>query len=304
MSKYLFTYVCQHGLLEIQAMLLTVSLVRYAKCEHEIVAGIPHGQLEPESLQLLAKLNVKTVSIEPTVTGYLNSHKIALLEKVTEDFKAEYYLLMDSDILCQANFSGIDMMSAHDIALRVAGISKTWKDIQQWGVVYDLFEMPYPASRVISTYDRTPMWPYYNAGVICIRHGVAFPEAWRKACLKIEAADHIKSKRPWLDQIAIPIAVQSLQLNVLQLESRYNSWPGTEASAIFNHYHRFDRLKDTAPISELLGYFYTHQQLRALLKKKANDALHAWLVASNGSPPPQLVQFHCFIEKNLPSISP
>ena len=66
------------------------------------------------------------------------------------------------------------------------------------------------------------MPPYFNAGMIAVRRDVCLGDAWVACARAIDAEASIGNKRPWLDQIALPVAVAKLGLEVDCLDERFN----------------------------------------------------------------------------------
>ena len=66
------------------------------------------------------------------------------------------------------------------------------------------------------------MRPYYNAGVIAVRDGDSLAEAWLDTAQRIDSAARIGPKRPWLDQIALPVAAARLGWRVRPLGEVFN----------------------------------------------------------------------------------
>ncbi|GEM_PF-6268556 len=96
------------------------------------------------------------------------------------------------------------------------------RDVKRWQQIYDLFNLPLPQWQVISTGTNELMLPYFNAGVIAVQNSLGFAEIWEDSCRKIDAEASITNKYPWLDQLALPIAVARLNLTVNVLDVRFN----------------------------------------------------------------------------------
>jgi LPS sulfotransferase NodH len=68
--------------------------------------------------------------------------------------------------------------------------------------------------------DFTPS--YFNAGFIAVQSEIGFGNTWLDCCRLIDADIEILNKRPWLDQIALSVAVQKLGLSYDCLDESYN----------------------------------------------------------------------------------
>jgi hypothetical protein len=95
-------------------------------------------------------------------------------------------------------------------------------DIETWQRIYAAADAVMPQLRIPTTVsgDFTP--PYFNAGFIAVQKEIGFGDAWLDCCKRIDANPEIPSKRPWLDQIALPVAVQKLCLSYDCLDESYN----------------------------------------------------------------------------------
>ena len=244
--KYSFVFICQQGELEIKAMLLAASLKRYLRCDYELVAAIPHpptrwGTLCESTLSLMQILGVRSVPIINRIDdNYPIGNKVSCLSIETS---ADKIIFLDSDILCLHEFSIFDnrekLRGVFDASFSAKPADlMTFTD---WQRVYDLFQLPLPKRRILSTTSGQLMLPYFNAGVIAVQNGLKFGQVWEWCCRVIDAEPSITNKRPWLDQIALPVAIQKLTLNYQCLDERFNYpahlKPLPDSLPFLCHYH-------------------------------------------------------------------
>ena len=222
--KFAFVFVCQAGELEIQAMLLAASLRQQFGYTPECIAAIPQpeshwGTLSEETLSLIDTLKLRTVPItNPVDQHYGIANKIACLDIETE---ADVLIFLDSDILCLQPFLPENHFHAQFHA-KPADLATFTKDTALWQKMYDLFQLPLPTWRVISTVSNEVMLPYFNSGVTAIKTGLNFAKTWAQCCKIIDADENIPNKRPWLDQAALPLTVEKLKLTHQCLDERFN----------------------------------------------------------------------------------
>jgi hypothetical protein len=239
--EYSFVFVCQKGDLELKAMLLAASLDRFVSCPFEMVAAVPHpedrfGVLAPATVRMLEGLKVRIVPITNQVDPtYPIANKISAMAIATNGLRR---IFLDSDIVCTRELAVDPRLTVPFGAAPAAGL--TWgKGADDWDRAYGLFGLTTPAVRVktLRTREETP--PYYNAGFIMARHDAAdaLASTWLDSALRIDRDPDIQNKRPWLDQIALPIAVTRLGLPHHFLDETFNH-PG-DASVLpqFCHYH-------------------------------------------------------------------
>ncbi|RKZ57933.1 MAG: hypothetical protein DRR08_17735 [Candidatus Parabeggiatoa sp. nov. 2] len=222
--KYCFVFICQQGELEIKSMLLATSLKRYLRGDYELVAALPQpesrwGTVSAKTRTLMQTLGIRSVPITNGIDeNYPIGNKVACLGI---DTPAEKIVFLDSDILCLRELSP-DTVFAAPFNAKPADLATFTQNIALWQQVYDLFNLPLPKERVISSTSGELMLPYFNAGVIAVQNGRNLGPVWEKCCRRIDAEPSITNKRPWLDQIALPIAVKQLNLNYNCFDERFN----------------------------------------------------------------------------------
>lgn len=126
------------------------------------------------------------------------------------------------------------------------GVSIKQGDIEAWCDDQDIWQHCYEQAGLsgpnlyLPNYEKRPLYPYYNAGFILFDNH-AFAEHWKDISLKLDFDDKIPKKRPFLDQITLPIAIQRAKLRTGLLDSE---WNGTfkydlveERNLILTHYH-------------------------------------------------------------------
>jgi hypothetical protein len=244
---YSFVFVCQRGPLEVQAMLLAASLRDSSRGDHQLIAAVPTpearwGRPRADAVRFLRELGVDIVPIVNEIdASYPIGNKVScLLIEVAGDVT----VFVDSDMLCLQPFSRLPELEA-DFCAKPADAYTFRKDNEQhrqWEKIYGSFDLPVPAARMIATESGELMPPYFNAGFIAVRRGVELGKAWVACCRKIDANDEIANKRPWLDQIALPVAVAQLGLDYQCLDERFN-YPCHKRAIdphrppFFAHYH-------------------------------------------------------------------
>lgn len=218
--KYSFVFICQQGELEIKSMLLAASLKENLKCDYELVAAIPQpesrwGKISATSEKLLKQLGVKKVFIENQIDlNYPIGNKISCLGIETD---ADKIIFLDSDILCVNEFNPENFL-INSFNAKPADLP-TFKN---WKPVYNLFNLDLPTERFISTTSKEKMYPYFNAGMIAVDNKKEFSEQWIECCKKIDESKNILNKRPWLDQIGLPIVLKKLNWDYGVLDERFN----------------------------------------------------------------------------------
>ena len=153
-------------------------------------------------------------------------------------------------------FLDTDMLIGDDLDLRgmvrdgIAAVPEgkpTWgKNNDRWDRAYAHFAMDLPTDRVRLTRGRRiEFYPYYNAGFIVFPEGAPldFATRWRETAQDIDFNLAVARKRPWLDQVALPITCARFGIPVTVLDERYNysisdrAFEPNRAAVI--HYHRY-----------------------------------------------------------------
>jgi hypothetical protein len=269
--KYCFVFVCQQGELEIKSMLLAASLRHYLRSDdYELVAAFPQPErrwrtVSAKTRTLIQTLGVRSVPIANGIDkNYPIGNKVACLGIETP---AEKIVFLDSDILCLHEFFPETIFNAPFNA-KPADLAT----FTQWQPVYDLFRLPLPKKRVISTTSGQLMLPYFNSGVIAVQNGQNFGQVWEACCQKIDAAASITNKRPWLDQIALPIAVKQLNLKTNYFDERFNYpthlKPLPQSLPFLAHYHSASVIRREPRLNQLAKEL---AQTYPLLKKLILD---------------------------------
>jgi hypothetical protein len=222
--KYCFVFICQQGELEIKASLLAASLHRYLQCDHELVAAIPTpverwGKPTDHTNAFLEKIGVRLVPIRNQIDEkYPIGNKVSCLSIETS---ADKIVFLDSDILMMSDFVHHPRF---EIAFNAkpADIASFSTAPQPWREVYKSAGVEMPATQVRATLSGELMPLYFNAGVIAVHCDAGLGEVWLDCCRAIDQNPKVVSKRPWLDQIALPVAVTKLNLQVDLLDDSFN----------------------------------------------------------------------------------
>lgn len=235
MSSFSFVFVCQAGRLEVDALVLAASLRRFVAVEHELVAAVPvperrWGILRPDVRLALGRLGVRVVEIEnPVDPDYPTGNKVACLSIPTD---ADVRVFLDSDIACLRPFAGGEAFEA-PFAAKPADLATPGLDEPTWRHAYGAVGLTPPATRMTATVGGQSMLPYYNAGVVATARDTGLGETWAECCRAIDAEPRVQPKRPWLDQVALPVAVHRLGLEAALL---------SEADNFPAHLRRIDEL--------------------------------------------------------------
>ncbi len=201
---------------EVPAMLLAQSIRDTLGNGPKIVAYVPHEKIDAVpriTRRMLDILRVDTRGFDTKQVdwnpAYPHGNKI-LASKEPRDTDLSVFL--DTDVLCLKD-PDFSLVTANTPLFATSEGVQTWGSNQDdWTAVYDMFDLPVPDWRVRLSKGRARIViPYFNAGVVgFVENGNAarqrLPDLWFDTALAIDANPAIADKRPWLDQIALPVA--------------------------------------------------------------------------------------------------
>lgn len=189
--------------------------------------------------------------------AYPHGNKIlATMEPRDTEFSAFF----DSDVLClRPNKVDNIVMEGH-VSLTPAA-SMSWGKGETWAKIYDTCGMTIPEDRVklMRQSGKRARIPYFSSGLFTFpeQHrneaGKTFPQVWMDIAQTIDANEEIPGRRPYLDQISLPLAIQKagLKWNLLPEEQHFilggslRGEPLPEGREIFTvHYRKWEILKE------------------------------------------------------------
>ena len=140
-------------------------------------------------------------------TEYPHGNKIiAAMQPRDSEFSA----FVDSDVLFLNSNTAENLVSAGGVSCSVAA-SMTWAGQEIWPPIYGAFDMPLPTKRI--TYMRRPVgpvMPYFSAGLVVFPETgpQRFPDIWYDTARQIDRIETLDNRRPYLDQMSLPIAIK------------------------------------------------------------------------------------------------
>jgi hypothetical protein len=240
-------FVCQSGPLEYKALLLAASLRAAYGNSAEIIAAIPQpasawGQPTAIVHRALVSLGVRELPVtSPFGTDYPIGNKIAALCALGP----APALLLDSDVLCCGAVAGDWDRLFPALAAKPADLMTYGGGDAAWELIYRSRGLNMPARHVVTTVSEDLTRPYFNSGVVYTKNAEALGHSWVAVCMQLGSDDRIQGKYPWLDQLALPVAIQHLGWSFKALGDRWN-FPAhfkiIDSSDVpfFAHYHHPD----------------------------------------------------------------
>ncbi|MEO8244055.1 MAG: hypothetical protein ABI832_17260 [bacterium] len=242
--------------LEAQAALLIASLVHHNHDRFRYigyVAARHQPDLNPELAALMRRCGVEIRILpepaKPWRKPYPHGNKI-LAAAAHRD--TSHSLFLDTDMLCTAPLDLIGLQSANAVGVVPEG-TRSYRDLTRWARIYNHFGLAMPQDRIrLMRRWKAEFLPYFNAGMICfpeaeISDGKRFAELWHDTALIIDHEVPVAQKRPWLDQISLPVTLKRFGMDYILADERLNfSISGRNPvggdDPMMLHYHRWGYL--------------------------------------------------------------
>jgi hypothetical protein len=277
-DKTAICFVAHQGFLEIQSVLLAVSLKFFNPNQFELFAAVPkflggiRTGISESTAEILSSLGVRFIETDNLFKqDYLIGNKFGCLNTI-KGYKKRLFL--DTDIMCCAPLK-LPEITVGQIAVKPADRKTySWTSAQWVSAYLSYTGTKAPTNRVISSCFKEKMYPYFNAGVIYLNSSVEFGDEWQKLAKRLDDDDNFSNKRPWLDQLALPLAIQQHQLETVILDEAFN-FPANIKNEIgantqLVHYHKPKNIARNpfllAQISQLMS---TCPELEALFESDA-----------------------------------
>ena len=223
MPKLTFFYIVEPPDYQIMACTLLASIRTHFGPDVAAIGYCPEhrmGELHPS---VFKAHEIMGAEIRPMKTEgmwdepYPHGNKIiATIQPRDSEFSA----FVDSDVLFLRANKPENLVRPGHVSCSVAA-SMVWAPRDIWDQVYGIFDMPVPTERVRLMRQRHRSIPYFSSGL------VAFPEAagpqgrfadiWYDTARMIDRVETIPKRRPYLDQLSLPVAIRRAGLGWNQL---------------------------------------------------------------------------------------
>ena len=245
--------------LEAQAALLAATLRHHNTDRFRLIAYVPdrhRPHLNPDLVALMDRCGVdlRRLAVAASVWAKPYPHGNKILA-ATDRRGPGHAMFLDTDMICTAPLDLTGLLADRAVAVTPEGKPSWGKDMVRWQRVYDQFDLPLPPDRVtLARGKRREFLPYFNAGMILfpegpLVQGQGFGDLWLDTALVIDHIVPVADKRPWLDQISLPVTLKRHGLDYVLAPEALNfsiskrTELGDEAPVLI-HYHRFGFLAD------------------------------------------------------------
>ena len=217
------------------------------------------AELDPDVVECLRRMGceVRPFQAEGRFDPpYPHGNKLlACLEPRDTDFSG----FMDSDIVMLRDNTIETLVAPGSVSAAVA-TSMYWAPQSIWNKIYAACGMEVPEERVMLMRDkRKPMIPYFNSGFVLFPNGPvndagqSFAEIWMETATVIDRIEGLEHKRPYLDQMSLPVAIRRAGLAWKELPEEQHfimggslrGKPLPEGMAIHTaHYRKWEILRE------------------------------------------------------------
>ncbi len=284
--KFSIIFIVDYGKLEWQSICLAASIRAFVRDrDFEIIAYCPEDRvdgLEDITKTWLAKFGVEIRPLDTSsqyAPAYPHGNKILACAAPRE---SRYCLFMDTDMIFVRPtnlgplFAEGGFCAARETNARWAG------ELALWDRLYA--KNAPDAPRDLAVFSNQRVAPsYYNAGFfgfddgpIAQKAGQRFGEIWRDISYQIDADSEISEKRPFLDQISLPVAVGASAFTPTELSADYNTHirfepeagPGVRVLHYHSnmHGHLLRESRYIGILNQLLNHYGICENFDALVK--------------------------------------
>jgi len=193
---------------------------------------------------------------------------------------SEFSCFMDSDVLCIRPNLVENIVKPGHVTLSKAA-SMNWAPQTIWDQIYATcgMELPTERFRLMKQKRGRERIPYFSSGLFSFpeQHrspdGRSFPQVWMDIAQTIDADPEIPHKRPYLDQMSMPLAIRAagLDWNILPdeqhfiLGGRARGEPLPTDRDIFTlHYRRWEVLREVGQVRTARTYLEKHTGTRRI----------------------------------------
>ncbi len=239
------------------ACYLAASIRQHLDAEIQLVGYCPAHRMEELDPAVTETLRRMRCEVRPMVTegvfdpAYPHGNKIIACLQPRD---TQWGGFMDSDILVMRPHDITRLLKAGHVTCSPAA-SIQWAPDDLWETVYGTFGLPVPEDRITLMRDRRrPMVPYYSSGFVLFAQDSGFASAWMETAQALDRIEKlVEFRRPYLDQISLPVAIRRASLAWNELEEndhfilggrlRGKSFPSHRAITAV-HYRKWEVLEE------------------------------------------------------------
>ena len=220
--------------LEAMSLVLATTIAAHHDTGSEVrliayVSAVTRPDLDQATLALYEACGVEIAPL-PDSTGiwkkpYPHGNKLLACAAPRTSARTTF---LDTDMAVMAKITGLPEADPFEIFAVPEG-KPTWGKKGGWEQAYAFFGLPMPEERVTLMRGRKKEYfPYFNAGFVSFSDmpleddGRSFGAMWLEFARQFDWHCAVADKRPWLDQITLPLVMAEFGLSCLLLPEFYN----------------------------------------------------------------------------------
>ena len=261
--KLTFTYIVEPPEYDILSCTLLASIRTQFSEDVACIGYVPEHRMDEVHPSVFKAHELMGAEIRPMKTEgmwrepYPHGNKIvAALQPRDSEFSA----FVDSDVLF-IRPNKIDNIVKDDCVSCSVAASMYWAPKNIWDVIYGAFDMPVPEERIyLMRQKRRPKVPYFSSGFVLFPENDGpngrFADIWYETARKIDEIDDLENRRPYLDQMSLPVAIRrsGMAWNPLEEEQHFilggelRGQPLPEDREIYTLHYRKSKILDEVGI--------------------------------------------------------
>lgn len=176
-------------------------------------------------------------------------------------------IFLDTDTVLMAPLDLDALAVVNTVSVVPEGVPTWGRNDADWHPVYTHFDLPIPDQRVNMVRGRkVSTLPYFNAGLVAFtgtaQGNTPFGDIWLETALEVDHKVEIDDKRPWLDQITLPVSIarSGAKMNVLDQYHNYSMYrrgDEMDPEVLMAHYHLPGVFRKYQRLIEILDFAET-----------------------------------------------
>ncbi len=223
------------GRLESESMLLAASIRKFggAASDWPILSYQPRatGPLAPRTMQVFEQLDVthRQVILNTEFTDFPLANKPLSAAHIADTLEYENLVLLDGDKIFLAEPTLLLPPMKKPAAVRpvhkkIMGTTGTDENAQLWKELYEAFGLT-SRRRVNTTLHGENIQAYWNSGLVAAQTSSGLFQRWSELLQQVLRSEWKQRLSYFAEQIALAMAIDSLELDVEELPPAYN-YPG------------------------------------------------------------------------------
>ena len=231
------------GRLEWQGIMLIESIKKYCMDDFKIFVYCRVDKLKVLCLGTLRYLSENGIALtlieNDFFPDYPQGNKVIAVSKSRR--WADFGVFLDTDNILIKKVSFLKELARPRCISVVPADRRSWTiNNEDWNEVYKACGAKISSETILlRNHEKSP--PYFNAGMIVFPENGGFRNIWLECSKLIDGVRGVENKRPWLDQVALPVAISKAGLKHNIVSDKYNFALHAEninlKNVVLGHYH-------------------------------------------------------------------